>query len=221
MTPPRLALESAPVTAAHSFSWNKHRRFRFWEPIPPTTAMSDLFATSLLALPKKPGRGVLMRCSAGLKDGSAVMVLADAARPNAVRMLGVESDTSIGDQAQAVVGGGSVTVLAIPHITWKRPGAARRWRTPTTIISALVASALVLMLDLPLGIAAAVLVAAVVGSLMWLLMRKSIQTQIDPIGGTQLSVGSVVEHALSHVTCEAAEPPIAPAQRDQVDPSGI
>lgn len=221
MTPPRLALEDAPTTDAHSSSRNMNRGFRFWEPVPPTTEMSDLFATSLLALPKKPGRGVLMRCSAGLKDGSAVMVLADAARPNALRMLGVESDTSIGDQAQAVVGGGPVTVLAIPHITWKRPGAGRPWRTTVTVLSALVASALVLMLDLPLGIAAAVPVAAVVGSLMWLLMRRSIQTQIDPVGGSQLSVGSVVEHALSRVTCTSSEPSLTSAQGDKADPSGV
>ena len=205
MTPPRLALESAAPVDAHGSSRTGHQGFRFWEPIPLTTAVNELFTTSLLALPHTPGRGVLLRCSAGLKEDSAVLVLADAARPNAVRMLGVESDTSIGDQAREVMGCDPLAVLAIPHITWKRPGSGRRWRTPVTILIALMSAALVLILDLPLGLAAAVLVAALAGSLTWLLMRRNIPTLIGPVGGFQLSVGSVVEHAQSQVFCPPPE----------------
>lgn len=185
--------------------------FTLWDQIPPDTALSDLFTTSLLVLTEDQGSGVLMRCSPGFEDGSVTVVHADTTRPNALRMFGADEDAQIGAEAQALGVSPPVRVVAIPHITWKHPGKGVPWRTPATIVAVLAASLPVTMLNPPWSVVVALPVAAVVGSLMWLLLRGRVATRITPVGDLQPSVATIVEYAWAHVQKVEADLTTSPA----------
>lgn len=175
--------------------------FATWEPVPPTTELSDLFTTSLLVLTDKNGPGILLRCSAGLEAGSAVIVHASTSRPSSLHMTGVDDNTQIGEQAQALVPARVVQVVAIPHITWGHPDPqGRRWRTPVVALGVLVSAVAIALVHPPLTVIPAIPGAALVGLLLWLLLRRKVPTGIAPDGDLQLDVKDVLRHVLSRTT---------------------
>ena len=203
---PRLASDptvAAPVRA--------HAHFDLWETVPSTTKLSALFATSLLILTSHPETAVLVRCSPGVEEGTAVMVHSDTSRPNALGMLGVEADSEIGAEAQLLAPGKPITVVAIPHITWKHPGGGPRWRAPLTVLGALAAALPVVMLAPPIGVVAAVPVAGVVAILIWLLLRTIVPTRIEPGEGSRSGIAEAVAYARSRMTPGAVVSPLAPS----------
>lgn len=196
MTPPRLPRQSEFPAATPNTSRDHRGAFGCWQTVPPTTALSDLYTTSLLIVSQGQPSGVLVRCTAGMDEGSAVLVHADTSRPNAVRLLEMDDDAHIGEQARGLASHGLVQVLVIPHITWQHPGTGVPWRTPAAILIALVAALAVIMLGPPLSVAATLPVAAVTGSLAWLLLRGRVPTSIAPVDDMPMAVQGIVGHIM-------------------------
>lgn len=189
--------------------------FAIWETIPPATELRELFTTSLLVHTNHQGPGVLLRCSAGLEEGSAVVVHASTSQPNVWHMAGVDDDTQIGSQAQALIPASAVRVVAIPHITWRHPERrGRRWRTPVVALGVLASGVSISLLHPPLTALAAIPVAALVGLVLWLLLRRQVPTGVAPDGGVQVHVNEVVHHALTHAGMRAVADALAHAPRD-------
>lgn len=170
--------------------------FTLWKPIPHTTTVGELFTTSLLVSTDDPGSGILVRCSDGLEEGSATIVLASTGAPNALKMMGVDDDVQIGAQAQVLLGGSRVHVVAIPHITWKSLGGGLPWRTPIAAVIALLTALLLSVPPLALTPLAALPVAAFAGVMGWFLLRKRIPTRIGPPEASLMTADDVVKRAM-------------------------
>lgn len=166
-----------------------------WQLIPPATPVRDLYRTSLLACTDDPSSGILLRCGAGLEDGSATLVHAPSMRPDALTMTSVDDDTQIAAQAQLLLGNSTVHVVAIPHITWKNLGGGLPRRTPIAAAIALLV-AVVLFIP-PLSMSAWVALSAGVGLglLTWLLLRERVPTRIGP-SEAPMAADAVVERVM-------------------------
>ncbi|MDO5737150.1 MAG: hypothetical protein Q4P15_11820 [Propionibacteriaceae bacterium] len=171
--------------------------FRLWETIPPTTALSNLVATSFLVLTAEPPSAVLVRCSAGMEEGTVLVVHSNAVQPNAVRMHDVDATAPISSQRQTLGVGQGLRVVRIPHITWKHLGEGVRGRGPLTVIVALLAALLVMVLAPTLSTMLAAPAAAVTGLGTWLVLRHRIPTTIGPVDSSSWRVEEVVEYAAS------------------------
>lgn len=167
-----------------------------WQLIPPSTAVRDLYRTSLLVCTDEPGSGVLLRCNTGLKDGSATVVHAKMDRPNKVRMMGVDDDSQIAHEAQRLLGDATVHVVSIPHIAWTRLGGGLPSRTPLAVTIALLTATLLYFSPLPLTTWAAIPVATALGLAMWLLLRDRIPTRIGHPGSPAMTTDAIVERVM-------------------------
>lgn len=194
MTPPRQSPLRARAVGAHDDSQPQRDQFRHWQRVPPTTPLRDLQTTSLLVIARDSRSGRLLRCSPALEAGSAQLVHADVRRPNAIRMLEMDDDSPIGEQARALLAEAD-HVVAIPHITWKHFDGGMRWRTPATVLVALVTALAVVLLAPPWGVATALPVAAATGLLTWLVLRRRVPTTIAPFDGQQHGAIDVLAHA--------------------------
>lgn len=199
MTPPRLPQQTDSPSGTGSGPHNDRAVFPLWQTISPCTALSDLYTTSLLVVTNGSSSGVLVRCSPGQEKGSAVLVHASTRRPDSLHMLEMDDDSPIGEQAHALADARSAQVLAIPHITWRRPAAGLAWRTPITLLVVLLSVTGVLLLGPPLSTASALPIAAATGLLAWLLLRGRVPTSIASSDGTPTDVANVVAYAQSHV----------------------
>lgn len=178
-------------------------RFTPFDDVPPTTALRDLFTTSLLVHTDSSNTGVLVRCSAGVDEGSALVVHAGTGRPNAVRMLQLDDETPIGVEARALLPDPAVRVVAIPHISWHHLlPRGRPWRI-TAVVTGVLASLIPLsLMRPPLSAAVAIPISALVGLLIWLVLRQQVPTSITPVDGLELDPSSIVAHVLSQKTAE-------------------
>ncbi len=167
-----------------------------WQRIPPTTAVRDLYRTSLLAYTDDPRSGVLLRCGAGLEDGSTTIVHATVKRPNVLTMTSVDDDTDIAAQARLLIGDSTVHLVATPHISWQYLGKGLPQRTPIAAVIALLATVLMLMSPMALSVWFALPLAAALGMLAWLLLRERIPTRIGSPDGPPMTASAVVERAM-------------------------
>ena len=190
--------------------------FTPWEPIPPETALCDLFTTSILIWTRHPRPGVLLRCSAGLEDGSATIVHASTQRPNALRMLGADDNMSIGDQAKRVLKDSRVQMIAIPHISWKQLGSGLRWRTPVAILLALATGLIISLLPFSLGYSVTLPIAVASGAMLWLLLRRRSPTRIGPAGGPHMSIDDVLQRVQPHSDKSPAPHPRGTRAKDNL-----
>lgn len=174
--------------------------FPLWQYIPPTTAVRDLYETSLLACTDEPNSGILLRCSTGLAEGSTTVVHALAKRPNAVRMMGIDDDTQIAAQAQILLGDSRVHVVSIPHIAWKSLGGGLPRRTPIAVAIAVLTAVALSIPPVSLSVWVSVPVAALTGLLTWFLLRVRIPTRIGPPEAPPMAVDTVLERAMLSVS---------------------
>lgn len=166
-----------------------------WQRIPPATPVRDLYRTSLLACTDDAGSGILLRCGAGLEDGSATLIHAPSINPNALTMTSVDDDTQIAAQAQLLLGNSTVHVVAIPHITWKNLGGGLPRRTPIAAAIALLVAVVLYIPPLSLSAWVALPAGAVLGLLTWLLLRERVPTTIGP-PGAPMTTDAVVERVM-------------------------
>lgn len=179
---------------AGSASESREMPLPVWQQVPPTTAVRDLYRTSLLACSDDPASGVLLRCGAGLEDGSTTIVHAKASHPNALTMTGVDDDTHIVAQARLLLGDTTVHVVAIPHIAWKCLGGGLPRRTPIAAVIAVLVAVLLVLPPVALSAWVALPVAAVLGLLAWLLLRERLPTRIGSSSELPMAADAVVEH---------------------------
>lgn len=170
-----------------------------WQSVPHTTKLQNLFSTSLMVHEHQAASGILLRCSPGLEEGSATIVLATTRRPNALGMIGVDDETQIGYQAQALLGSDRVHVVAVPHITWKSLGNGLPWRTPIAVATALLIALLTYLPPLSWSPWAAVPLAAVLGMVAWLLLRERHPTRIGPPEAAPMTADDVVKRVIPPV----------------------
>lgn len=180
--------------------------FAPWHTVPPTTPLRDLLTTSLLIHDRHSASAMLVRCSPGMEEGSATVVLATTQRPNALSMLGVDDGGQIGHHAQELLDTRHVQVVAIPHIAWKSVGRGLRWRTPVAVGAALLATAL-LYVPVALTLWWALAAGVAVGVVMWFLLRERTGTRVTTPDGATMSVEEVVRRA---VPAGSSTPRVAP-----------
>lgn len=171
--------------------------FTPWQTIPTTTAVRELFTTSLLLSADDPPSGVLVRCSPGLHEGSATVVHATIRRPNALRMLGVDDDIQVDALAQVLLGNSHVQIVAIPHITWKSVGRGLPWRTTIAAVGALLTALLLSTPPLSFTPWTALPLGTSVGMMAWLLLRRRVPTRIGPRETPLMTVDDVVKRITS------------------------
>lgn len=164
-----------------------------WQRIPPATPVRDLYKTSILACTDDPGSGILLRCGAGMEDGSTTLIHASSTYPSALTMTSVDDDAHIEAQAQLLLGNSVVHVVAIPHITWKNLGGGLPRRTPIAAVIALLTAVVLYLPPLALSAWVAVPVGVALGVLAWLLLRERVPTTIGEPDSAAMTVEAVVE----------------------------
>lgn len=167
-----------------------------WQTVPHSATLHDLLSTSLLIQDQGATSGILLRCSAGLEPGSVIILMATTGRPNVLGMMDVDGETHIGDEARALLRSSHANVLAVPHITWKSWGQGLPWRTPIAAAVGVLAAVLMYVPPLSWNPWAVVPLAAVMGVVVWLLLRERLPTTIGPPETAPMTVSDVVRRAI-------------------------
>ena len=170
--------------------------FPIWQSIPPTTAVRDLYSTSLLLCTDDPDSGILFRCGSGLKDGTTTVVHAPTRRPNALSMVSLDHDTQIAEQAQILLGDSKVHVVAIPTIAWKTLGGGLPRRTRIAAVITILLAVFLYIPPLTLSLWVAVPLSMALGVLVRLMLRERIPTTIGPSNASTKNVESVVARVM-------------------------
>ncbi len=181
-----------------------------WEPISSDVDLAELFSTSVLLHAGDREEALLLRCSPGMEEDSAVVVYARVARPNALRMMDADAHCSIDSLSQELLPARPAQVVAIPHIAWKHPGGNRWWRTPVTVASAVVAALLVVVAHPPMTSLVALLTAGATGLVVWFLSRPWIPTRVGVQGEMDPGYTDIVEHAMQLAADRSPVPPACP-----------
>lgn len=179
--------------------------FPLWQPIPERTWVKELLDTSILIHADDPSHGVV--ATFHIKDQSSGVTMQYARTPN----LDTPTSATFGPIGivsacvSTVFSEPNMRIVAIPPVEWKQPGAGLAWRTPAVGVASLATIAGCLAVGTAFTAAAAIPLAALVGWLLWLLLRRQEPTHIRTAGDLHLDGGNIVEYAQQRALGERPE----------------
>lgn len=170
--------------------------FTLWEPVPSATTYADLSSSSVLIHADDPGQGIVASfVSDPDAPGNVVMQYARTSAMDSSAVLTMLENHRIGDKAAEFFPGQQPRIVPIPPIRWRQLGAGLRWRTPVVVIGAVLTGIVCLVVNTTTAAAAALPLAALVGFILWMLLRRLEPTRIVAAGDLHLDGGNVVEYA--------------------------